>query len=330
MRRGPATAGPVTAGLICLLALAALTCLAGCRRQPPAPPQGRVIIFVLDSPIDLNFVEGREATRPASQVSHGSLVGRVIRRYCDAELVSIPVEGLGGGTSRPAYLDGLRQVLDYAAGHPGRRMIANISLGSGTADPEEEGLIRRLIGAGVLVVAAAGNDAAERPDYPAGYPGVVAVAAATAEGKAPSSNYGAYVSIAASGDITFIDYEFLPYEQLRREMDARGTSFAAPRVAAAVAWVIARRPALSVQEAYRIVRATAQPIEDDYFRRGLLGSGLLDTARLRALASPGFMFLHYVLPVIVWVLLGILSVWLCLRHGFPTSSSWHYRDKPQW
>jgi hypothetical protein len=302
-------------GRLRLLMLAALLALAGCGR--PAAPQGRVVIFVLDSPIDADFVEGREAGRPASMIGHGSLVGRVIRRYCSADLVSIPVEEADGAVSHQAYLSGLRQVLAYAAAHPRDRMIANVSLGSPAADPEERDLVRRVIDAGVLVVAAAGNEDSERPDYPAGYPGVVAVANASPAGKAASSNYGAYVSIAASGDITFIDYQFLPYERLRREMDARGTSFAAPRVAAAVAWVMARRPALSPQAAYGLVRDAADPIEDDYFHRGLLGAGLLDMARLRVLATPGFRFLHFVLPVIVWVLLGILSAWLCVRHGLP-------------
>jgi len=299
--------------IVCLLGLMAAA--GGCR--PEERPSGRVVIFVLDSPVDADFVEGREATRPASDVSHGSLVGRVLRRYCRADLVSVAVEELDGSVSRAAYLSGLRHVLTYAAQHPADRIIVNISLGSREADPEEERLIRRLIAEGVLVVAAAGNLDSAQPDYPAGYPGVVAVANATREGKAPSSNYGPHVDIAASGDITFIDYEFLPYERLRREMEARGTSFAAPRVAAAVAWLMARRPALSPQQAYDVVRAMAVPIDDDYYRRGQLGAGLLNPSGPWALMAPGARFVHYVLPLLVWVGLGLLSAWLCLRYGMP-------------
>ncbi len=304
--------GAMVALLLCLLAPA----LGGCRRAA-TEPAGRVVIFVLDSPVDTDFIEGREAGRPASTIGHGSLVGRVIRHYCAADVISVPVEELDGSISRDAYLRGLRHVLDYAAAHPQDRMIANISLGSSRPDPEERDLIRRIIAAGVLVVAAAGNDDSERPDYPAGYPDVVAVANAGPAGKAPSSNYGPWISIAASGDITFIDYEWLPYERLQREMNARGTSFAAPRVAAAVAWAMARRPSLSPQQAYAIVRGAADPIEDAYFYRGQLGAGLLDFDRLRTLATPGFRFLHYELPVIVWVLLGLVSAWLCWRRGLP-------------
>jgi hypothetical protein len=302
------------AGRLYLLLAMAVLSLAGCA---PGAPQRPVVIFVLDSPIDMSFVEGREAGRPASMIGHGSLVGRVIRRYCAADIVSIPVEELDGSISHEAYLRGLQYVLDYAAEHPQARMIANISLGSPGPDPKEKALIDRAMEAGVLVVAAAGNEGSDNPDYPAGYPGVVAVANAGPAGKAPSSNYGRWVSIAASGDITFIDYEWLPYERLEREMAARGTSFAAPRVAAAVAWAMARRPALSPQQAYEFVRAAADPIDDHYYRDGLLGAGLLDIARLRSLATPGFRFVHYALPVIVWVLLGFLSAYLCWRHGLP-------------
>ncbi len=272
---------------------------------------------MLDSPVDMDFIEGREAGRPASAIGHGSLVGRVIRHYCAADIVSVPVEGLDGSISRDAYLRGLRRVLDYAARAPAGphdrqhqpRLIEARARGARPDPPYHRG--RRAGGGG-------GRQRRQRrPDYPAGYPGVVAVANAGPAGKAPSSNYGPWISIAASGDITFIDYEWLPYEQLRREMDARGTSFAAPRVAAAVAWAMARRPSLSPQQAYAIVRGAADPIEDAYFYRGQLGAGLLDFGRLRTLATPGFRFLHYELPVIVWVLLGLVSAWLCWRRGLP-------------
>ena len=59
--------------------------------------------------------------------------------------------------------------------------VISLSLGSaGTAanfDQQEENAIEAAIAAGVTVVAAAGNSAASFLDYPAGYPGVIAVGA---------------------------------------------------------------------------------------------------------------------------------------------------------
>ncbi|MHC4592843.1 MAG: S8 family peptidase, partial [Planctomycetota bacterium] len=260
-------------------------------------------------------IEGRAVGLRASDVTHGSLVGRVLRSYCRAPIISVPVEDIGGGVSREAYLDGLRSAERYAHEHPGMSVLINVSLASDRPDPLEEGLIRRLLDSGALVVAAVGNDDSDEPMYPAAYPGVIAVASATGAGKAPTSNFGRHVSIAASGDITFIDYEFLPYTWLRHQMDARGTSFAAPRVTATLAYLLEADSSLSPQGAYEIVEATARTLDDDRSRRGLLGAGLLDVHRAKSAVRPSYRFVHFVLPVCVWVVLGVFSGYLCLRYG---------------
>jgi hypothetical protein len=247
-------------------------------------------------------------------VTHGSLVGRVLRSYCRAPIISVPVEDIGGGVSRAAYLDGLRSAERYAHEHPGTSVLINVSLASDRPDLLEEGLIRRLLDSGALVVAAVGNDDSDEPMYPAAYPGVIAVAGATGAGKAPTSNFGRHVSIAASGDITFIDYEFLPYTWLRHQMDGRGTSFAAPRVTATLAYLLEADSSLSPQGAYEIVAATARTV-DDRRHRGLLGAGLLDVHRAKSAVRPSYRFVHFVLPVCVWVVLGVFSGYLCLRYG---------------
>ncbi len=286
----------------------------GCSPRAPADERAPVI-FVLDSEVDRDFVEGRVAGLQASDVTHGSLVARVILSYCRTRLVSVPVEGLGEGIDREVYLDGLRSVLDYVGRHPDARVVVNVSLSSPEPGAEEEDLIGRLAAAGVLVVAAAGNDDTDAPGYPAAYPDVIAVASATPGGKALRSNYGPHVDIAASGDVSFIDCEFLPHEWLLRQMEARGTSFAAPRVAATVAYVLAHSPDLSPAEAFRVVASTARPIDSDLFREGMLGAGLLDVGRVKALVTRGYRFAHFVLPVCVWLVLGAASVYLCWRHG---------------
>jgi hypothetical protein len=274
-----------------------------------------VAVLLLDSPVDRQFIEGRAVGLRASDVTHGSLVGRVLRSYCRAPIVAVPVEDIGGGVSREAYLDGLRRAERYAHEHPGTSVLVNVSLASERPDPLEEGLIRRLLDSGALVVAAAGNGDSDEPMYPAAYPGVIAVAGATGSGKAPTSNFGSHVSIAASGDIMFIDYEFLPYTWLRHQMEARGTSFAAPRVTATLAYLLAADASLSPQGAYEIVEATTRTIDDPRFHRGLLGVGLLDVHRAKSAVRPSYRFVHFVLPVCIWVVLGVFSGYLCLKYG---------------
>jgi len=300
--------------MVRLCSILLLACLAGCSpagRQDDEP----VVIFLLDSAVNRDFIEGRVAGLDASDVTHGSLVGRVLLRYCRASVMSVSVEGLGEVSDKSAYLAGLRTALDYAEHHPRARVLVNVSLGSAEPNPEERDLIGRLTAAGAFVVAAAGNADSEAPEYPAAYTEVIAVASAAAEGKALSSNFGSHVDIAASGDITFIDYEFLPYEQLRREMEARGTSFAAPRVTATLAYLMRADPALSPAEAWGIVQRTARPIDDELYRAGLLGAGLLDIYGAKSAVSPSYRFVHFVLPVGVWIVLGVLSAYLSVRHG---------------
>ncbi len=297
-----------------LCSILLLACLAGCLpagRQREEP----VVVFLLDSAVNRDFIEGHVVGLAGSDVTHGSLVGRVLLRYCRAPVMSVPVEDVEGGPSRDAYLAGLRTALDYAEQHPQTRVLVNVSLGSSAPDAEEHDLVRRLAHAGAVVVAAAGNEDTDAPVYPAAYPEVIAVASATPDGKVLSSNFGRHVDIAASGDITFIDYEFLPYEQLRREMEARGTSFAAPRVAATLAYLLSARPGLTPAQAYAILASTARPIDDDHYRAGLLGAGLLDIYRAKSAVSPSYRFVHFVLPIGVWTVLGVLSAYLCVRHG---------------
>jgi hypothetical protein len=98
-------------------------------------------------------------------------------------------------------------------------------------------------------------------------------------------------------------------------MEARGTSFAAPRVAATVAFVLNHRPELTPREAFRLVADSAVPIAGPHYRDGLLGAGLLDVRRAKGRVAPGYRFANYLLPVAVWVILGVFSIYLCIRRG---------------
>ena len=327
MTRSPRRIDTVAALLAAIIAFVAAHAVWAVERRPGADltaeveqarsavPQSDVVIFVLDSAIDPRFLEGQVAGLRGRDITHGSLVARVVRSYCTAPLVGVPVEDRTGAIDRAAYLSGLEGILRYVRAHSGVRVLVNISLGSLDPDDEEHQLIRRLTHAGALVVAAAGNDDDELAVYPAAYTGVVAVASATKKGKALDSNYGPHVTISASGDISFIDYEFLPYERLRREMEARGTSFAAPRVTATLAYVLGRRPGASPRSALDILKRTASPISDRQFEDGKLGVGLLDIYAAKSAVYPLYRLLHYGLPITVCVLLGLAAVFLCVRRG---------------
>lgn len=133
--------------------------------------------------------------------------------------------------------------------------------------------VERAVDAGVLVIAAAGNEGNRDPSqsmYPAAYDGVLAVAAVDGAG-APmqSSNAAEWVDLAAYGEnLTVVAPGGSGY---RAES---GTSFAAAQVSGAAALVLSRFPELSAEEVARRLIASASPVGGG--RNDLTGAGIVD------------------------------------------------------
>ena len=79
--------------------------------------------------------------------------------------------------------------------------IINLSLGGPDSSAAEKAAVQYAQRRGVLVVAAAGNDGVADREYPAAYPGVIAVGATNTRthARAAFSNYGSWVTVAAPG-----------------------------------------------------------------------------------------------------------------------------------
>lgn len=83
--------------------------------------------------------------------------------------------------------------------------VINLSLGapnSSGSDPDEEAAVENALKNNVVVVAAAGNDDASAPDFPAAYPGVIAVGASAAVDGNPA-NTPPYTSITGERIATY-------------------------------------------------------------------------------------------------------------------------------
>jgi subtilisin family serine protease len=148
----------------------------------------------------------------------------------------------------------VREVVDGL--EAGKNVIVNLSLGEETADDERPvalGAALEIIEARsrereTLIVAAAGNYGHDRPCYPAAFPTVTAVAAVT-QGLLPAawSSRGAWVDVCTIGEgvrSTFVKGTESPVTDYRFEefLDNAwalwsGTSFAAPQVAGAIAYL---------------------------------------------------------------------------------------------
>jgi hypothetical protein len=144
--------------------------------------------------------------------------------------------------------------------------VINMSYGSPSLCFAEYLAIQGATGAGITVVAAAGNEFAEgNPlEFPASLPHVLTVAAVGPDGRSSYfSSASAAVDLAAPGQgiLTAVPTGFDPEPPADGYAHLDGTSFAAPMVAAAAAWVRAARPELRRDQVAQVLRSSATDLE---------------------------------------------------------------------
>lgn len=245
----------------------------------------KVKIAVVDSGVDLNHPDlshrlekGYNALAPkeppADDNGHGTHVAGIIASVPNnGEGVAgitwhnpiIPVkvlnaEGMGGSFD---VAKGIRWAADHGAD------VINLSLGNYQPSAVMEEAIRYAMNKDVVVVSAAGNDNSSQPSFPAAYPGVLAVAAVDSEGKrAPFSNYGDYIDIAAPGVHIASTFSHGQYASLS------GTSMAAPHVSALAGLIRSIDPDLKNTQIMDIMTQTTQrgaaALPDIYYGNGVI------------------------------------------------------------
>src|SRR5918999_595538 len=170
------------------------------------------------------------------------------------------------------------------------RDAAVISMSYGSATPcfPEYVALQFAVARGIVPVAAAGNEFAEgnRLQFPASLPHVLTVAAVGYDLRSSFfSNANSAIDLSAFGEDVMTAVP--PYRDLDGVADGyerqTGTSFAAPMVAAAAAWVKAARPNLSADQVMQAVRLSATVLERRGWDRntgfGLLSVGAALTRR---------------------------------------------------
>jgi serine protease len=214
----------------------------------------------------------------------------------------MPLRAIGKGEIGFDY--DIEQAIRFSAGLsndsgkvPTKRAdIINLSLGGPAISPGFQQLINQVRNAGVIVVAAAGNEDTSTPSYPAALDGVVSVSAVDITKKRASySNFGRTIDVAAPGgdNMPDINGDGIPDgilstvgddqygSWLRLEFSYRsydGTSMAAPHVAGVISLMKAIEPTLTPQDLDHILRSgkitddlgTAE--RDDYFGYGLINA----------------------------------------------------------
>ena len=136
----------------------------------------------------------------------------------------------------------------------------------------------------IVIVAASGDEGASTVDYPAAYPGVIAVGAVDPSGAIwDKSNTGTQVTLAAPG----VD---VPTEDnLGSSASGSGTSSATAYVSATVALVRAAHPSWTVGQVIRDLIGTADPGSGQAAgqRSDQYGYGIVDPLKALQASTPG-------------------------------------------
>ncbi len=188
--------------------------------------------------------------------------------------------GRGTGASGD---DSLVQGIRYATDHGAQ--VISMSLGGTSLDPQrnaqDDEAVQYAIAHDVVVVASAGNGAetTNRTEFPAAYPGVIAVAAADRAGhRAPFSTHGWATSVAAPG------VDILGARPGGGYLVGDGTSPAAAFVSGVCALIRARVPGLSPAQVRQVLERTAAGQPAGQYTEDL-GWGLVQPAAALRLAA---------------------------------------------
>src|SRR5690554_726924 len=213
--------------------------------------------------------------------------------------------------SKTAGAQSLALNLDWP-GHafvPGRAAdIINLSLGGLPEIPALQNAIDEVVANGVIVVAAAGNQASSSPAYPAAAEGVFSVSAVDAGGSlAGYSNFGPWIDLAAPGgdvrrdanldglaDLVISSSASLGPDGFEPDYTGlQGTSMAAPHVAGVFALMKSLKPDLNTGTLVSWLAGGQLTTPVPGGRSGALGYGTIDSAKavLAAIDNPSITIL---------------------------------------
>jgi subtilase family protein len=265
------------------------------RQTPPGPGKP---VTIVDSGVDITHPEfaGRantsvlnEQTTSDEDEDHGTEVASVVAApnngvglvgvYPEARLYiwdASPFGFLNEGAAIQGIVEGARR-------GPG---VLNLSFGGEENDPMLADAVSLAVRSGSLVVAAAGNEGFEGspPNFPAFYPHVLTAGATNdSDSVAGFSSISPFVDLVAPGaripvaEPTTLDPSGYGL--------ASGTSFSAPLVAGAAAWIWTRRPELDNTQMFELMRRSATDIGVRGFDNAS-GAGLLTIPAALGLKAP--------------------------------------------
>ena len=239
------------------------------------PPGPGVPITIVDSGVDATHPEfaGRpdttylnDQTVFGGQEYHGTVVASIaaapangvgiVGVYPTAALQVFDASPDQRGISDLAAVTGISAAADHCPG------VINLSFGSTNPDPAVQEAILRAVHDGCLVVAAAGNagEFGSPMTFPASWPHVFTVGATDQSDHAAAfSTSSPGVDVSAPG-VGIIGAVPLSRNPTGYQDGLAGTSFSAPIVSAAAAWIWTVRPTLTVTQLEDVLRESARDV----------------------------------------------------------------------
>ncbi|MEB3298372.1 MAG: S8 family serine peptidase [Candidatus Sericytochromatia bacterium] len=206
-------------------------------------------------------------THCAGTIAAGLGNGGVVGVAPNVTLLAVKVLAANGSGSYAGVAEGIVYAANQGA------PVISMSLGGSRPSKVLEDAVALAIRKGSLVVAAAGNDGSDEPNYPAAIKGVMAVSATQREDRiAYFSNTGNHVSVSAPGVSIMSTIPGGKYEALD------GTSMACPHVSGLAALVKSKFPSANAAT----IRTRIEKSADDLGAKGfdpVFGHGRINVAK---------------------------------------------------
>jgi len=249
--------------------------------------------------------EPETATTPESgAISHGTLIAGLIGAQSDNEIgytgllwevdvMPLRVLNENGVGSE----DVTAEAIDYAVANGAR--VINMSFAGASSGSRLRTSVRRAYEAGVVIVAALGNDSTDldvTPVYPACFHSEVddwvlgVGATGLVDDETEFTNYGATCADLSAPGLSILGLDHQDSGDLDDEAYGgpwNGTSISSPLVAGAAGLLLSEYPSLTPAQVFTILKLSVDPIKDTISGLGSIGVGRLNIEQALALA-PSF------------------------------------------